>query len=114
MQSYLEKLFKQFYSYSEIELAYVGKKYNMVVHGFGLPNRLNCECFKNACNELIALFEPTDELDLEYLKYPKVYIDLLVLLDRYTQEQRVEDFEEIAFVLTIIINYPYLMRTETR
>jgi hypothetical protein len=116
MQVYLEELFAQLYSYDVASLKYVVYKYVATLNGTGMPYRTSSPSarFINARNEIKLLFEQDGPLDIEYLAMAKVYTDTLLLLDTYAKNKLLEDFEEIVFVLTIIINYPNLLKAETR
>lgn len=116
MQVYLEELFAQLYSYDVLSLKYVVYKYVAMNAGTGMPYRTSSPSarFLNARNEIKLLFEQDGPLDIEYLTTAKVYTDTLLLLDTYAKKKLLEDFEEIAFVLTIIINYPNLLKAETQ
>jgi hypothetical protein len=116
MQTYLQNLFSELFAYDSETLAYVIEKYMGVIHGLGIPNTFGSGSLRhtNALQEINKLISPNGFVCKEDLQHLKIYTDTLVLLDTYAQQKRIQDFEEIAFVLTIIINYPNIARAQTR
>jgi hypothetical protein len=116
MHTYLENLFSQLFSYDCVSLAYVVEKYTRVIYGNGMPYRY-CNLSQrhtNALKEVEQLFTPSGHVCQEDLLQMKIFTDTLFLLDTYADQKRIEDFEEIAFVLTIIINFPVIAKGMTR
>jgi hypothetical protein len=117
MQKYLEHLFSQLFAYDDESLAHVIEKYMRVIQCSGISHEFGKNVSSrhyNALQEIKKLMSPTGFICQEDLKHLKIYTDVLFLLDIYAQQKRIQDFEEIAFVLTIIINYPNIARVQTR
>jgi hypothetical protein len=116
MQTYLENLFTQLFAYDDDSIAYVVEKYNCVVNGVGISHTFGSGRLRhtNALQEIKKLICSNGFVCNEDLQHLKIYTDALFLLDTYAEQKRIQDFEEIAFVLTIIINYPNIVRVQTR
>jgi len=116
MQTYLENLFSQLFAYDCKSLAYVIEKYKYVISGLGISHTFGGGRARhtNALQEIEKLISPSGFVCEEDLQHLKIYTDALFLLDTYAEQKRIQDFEEIAFVLTIIINYPNIERAQTR
>jgi len=116
MQSYLETLFGQLFLYDCMSLGEVFDKYLRVISGAGIPYRfVNAnKRHVNALREIEKLIAPNGLVCEENFLCVYLYADAVKLLDKYAKQQRYEDFEEIAFILTIIINTPNISRMQTR
>ena len=116
MQVYLENLFNQLFAYDHVTVAHVVEKYHRVLLCSGVQDRHTSSSsrHKNALNEIRQLFSPCGIALEEYLQQLVIYEEAQKLLDTYASDKRIEDFEEIAFVLTIIINYPNIIKAQTR
>ena len=116
MQTYLEHLFSQLFAYDYESLTHVIEKYIRVIQGSGISpfGRSLSLRYSNALREIKNLMSPSGKICSEDLQNLKIYTDALFLLDAYAEQKRIQDFEEIAFVLTIIINYPNIARVQTR
>jgi hypothetical protein len=116
MQTYLENLFSQLFTYDSDSLSHVVEKYMCVIHGSGIPNTFGGGRLRhaNALHEVQKLISISGFVCQEHLQHLKIYTDALFLLDTYAEQKRIQDFEEIAFLLTIIINYPNIVRVQTR
>ena len=116
MQTYLQSLFSELFAYDDMSIAYVVEKYTLVMHGAGIPHTFGTGRLRhtNALQEIKKLISPNGLVCKEDLQHLKIYTDTLFLLDTYAVQKRIQDFEEIAFVLTIIINYPNIARAQTR
>lgn len=115
MQKYLEALFEQLFSYDYISLGHVLDKYLRVISG-GIPYRFvdGNKRHANAIREVVNLIAPTGPVYEGNFTCIEVRTRAIMLLDKYAKERRYEDFEEIAFILTIIINTPNILRGQTR
>jgi hypothetical protein len=104
MQSQLKQAFR--YDYHECNLMY--EKYDRFKHGTGAFNRsLKDPVHANAMRELSMLFE-SGMSGIEKKQY------VANLLHAYAQTDRQADFEEIAFIFSIIVNSPMITMYETK
>lgn len=115
MQLYLQDIFRQLFSYDEQCLGYVGDKYLRTIKYGGTINRTMHSGIRhnNALFEIQKIFSPNNHFDIMHLTTLSVYLNTLNLLDVYYEQKRIEDFEEIVYIMTIIINYPYILKTVT-
>jgi hypothetical protein len=116
MQRYVESLFEQLVWYDSESLNLVVEKYFRVISGTGIPHRFanTNKRYANALQEIQKLIAPVGPVCQNNFVRSEVCPHALMVLDRYAHTKRYEDFEEIAFVLTIIINSPIIVRGETR
>jgi hypothetical protein len=116
MKKYLETLFTQLMEHDQNAIVCVMNKYNRFQTSSAIPirSRKSNSRHANAMNEIEKLFEPSGFFEDFSIQNAKVYVDTLNLLESYAESNRIEDFEEIVFVLTIIINCPNICRMQTR
>jgi hypothetical protein len=110
MHVYLDGLIMQMNSYDINSHRHMIDKLNRFQNSSGIPYRYSSNLrHNNAIREVSSLFMTDNIVNLAHF-YDKV----MGLLDVYVMNKRIEDFEEIVYVLTIIINHPVILKNETR
>jgi protein-arginine kinase activator protein McsA len=108
MAKFMQSQLKQAFRYDCHECRIMYEKYERFKNGTGAFNRsLKDPVHANAVNELSMLFE-SGMSGIEKKQY------VTNLLHAYAQTDRQADFEEIAFIFSIIVNSPMITMYETK
>lgn len=108
MSKFMKSQLMQAFQYDGHECKIMYEKYERFKNGTGAFNRsFNDPVHANAMRELTILFEGGMK-GIEKKQY------VTNLLHAYAQTDRQKDFEEIAFIFSIIVNSPMITMYETK